>query len=70
MHYGRGLRRSAYPRVADLHVLPEDEGRGAADPPGGMDRTILVVVGRMEVIVMSASANSNMRKYQSFMLRV
>ncbi len=22
------------PRVADLHVLPEDEGRGAADPPG------------------------------------
>ncbi len=39
-------------------------------PPGGMDRTILVVVGRMEVIVMSASENSNMRKYQSFMLRV
>ena len=38
-------------RVADLHFLPEDKGRGAADPPGGMDRTILVVVGRVEVIV-------------------
>jgi len=64
-------------RVRTLHFLPEDEGRGAADPCEVQEGTILVLVGRMEVsgrdvqvpIFYSTSIRSTMLKL-SFLYEV